>query len=49
MAKTYNRYSYLDEKRHCLMLWQKRLTKILNPPAKRRPKLRNVLPMKKRK
>ena len=48
MAKTYNRYSYLNEKRHCLVLWQKRLTKILNPPAKRAPLPDNVLPMRKR-
>jgi integrase len=51
MAKTYNRYSYKDEKRLCLQLWQKRLTKILNPPTKRRAALPdNVtqLPVRKR-
>lgn len=31
LNKVYDRYEYLDERRRCLELWQRRLTGILNP------------------
>lgn len=33
VAKVYNRYSYVDEKRHALELWAKTLMRIVNPAA----------------
>jgi integrase len=41
LHKTYDQHLYQDEKRECLVLWERRLTKILNPP----PKHENVMPL----
>jgi hypothetical protein len=32
LHKVYDQHAYQEEKRECLYLWERRLTKILNPP-----------------
>jgi hypothetical protein len=32
LSKVYDQYLYLDEKRECLELWEKRLVSIVDPP-----------------
>jgi integrase len=32
VTKIYNRYSYLDEKRHALQVWAQHIESLINPP-----------------